>query len=156
MMEVLLQLVIEVAVTPLKVTVLEPCEEPKLVPVIVTEEPTAPKVGLRLVIVGVASTVKAEPAVATPLTATTMLPRSRARRDDRCDGSAAPACDRGCRDSVEGYRSTLRRAEVGAGDRDRGTNRARCGIELSNGWRCENREGRTGTGHSADRDDDVA
>ena len=65
-MEVLLQLVIEVAVTPLKVTVLEPCEEPKLVPVIVTEEPTAPDVGLRPVIVGVASTVNAEPALDTP------------------------------------------------------------------------------------------
>jgi len=50
---VLLQLV-GVAVTPAKVTVLVPCEVPKFVPVIVTEVPTGPVVGARLVIVGVA------------------------------------------------------------------------------------------------------
>ena len=38
--------------TPLKVTVLVPCEVPKFVPVIVTEVPTGPDVGLRLVMVG--------------------------------------------------------------------------------------------------------
>src|SRR5262245_66671367 len=46
------------AVVPLKVTVLVPCVAPKLVPVIVTDAPTAPLVGLRVVIVGVSSTVK--------------------------------------------------------------------------------------------------
>ena len=52
-MLVALQLVIVVAVVPLNVTVLVPCVEPKFVPVIVTDVPTAPDVGLRLVIVGV-------------------------------------------------------------------------------------------------------
>lgn len=51
--DVLLQLVIEVVVVPLKVTVLVPCVVPKFVPVMVTEEPTAPEVGERLVIVDV-------------------------------------------------------------------------------------------------------
>jgi hypothetical protein len=37
----------------LNVTVLVPCVEPKFVPVMVTEEPTAPEVGDRLLIVGV-------------------------------------------------------------------------------------------------------
>ena len=41
--DVALQLVIEVAATPLKVTVLDPCVAPKLLPVIVTEEPTDPE-----------------------------------------------------------------------------------------------------------------
>ena len=45
-----------------------------MAPVIVTEEPTAPDVGLRPVIVGVASTVNAEPALDTPLTVMTTLP----------------------------------------------------------------------------------
>jgi hypothetical protein len=48
------QLVIVVAVVPLKVKVLEPCVEPKFVPVMVTEAPTAPVVGDKLVIVGAA------------------------------------------------------------------------------------------------------
>src|SRR5712692_37032 len=51
-MDVALQLVIEVAVVPLKVTVLVPCVAPKLKPVIVTEVPTGPEVGERLVIAG--------------------------------------------------------------------------------------------------------
>jgi hypothetical protein len=51
--DVLLQLVIDVAAVPLNVTVLVPCVEPKFVPVMVTEEPTAPEVGDKLVIVGV-------------------------------------------------------------------------------------------------------
>ncbi len=42
-----------VALVPLKVTVLVPCVAPKLVPVIVTDTPTAPLVWLRLVMVGV-------------------------------------------------------------------------------------------------------
>jgi hypothetical protein len=47
---------------------------PKLVPVIVTEAPTGPEVGERLVIEGVGVTVKAEPLLATPATVTTTLP----------------------------------------------------------------------------------
>src|SRR5207302_663327 len=43
----------------LKVTVLEPCVAPKLVPVMVIDTPTAPEVWLKLVIVG--GTVKATP-----------------------------------------------------------------------------------------------
>jgi hypothetical protein len=43
---------VAVAVVPLNLTVLVPCVDPKLVPVIVTVAPTAPVVGDRLVIVG--------------------------------------------------------------------------------------------------------
>src|SRR5205807_10031308 len=42
-----------VPTVPLKVTVLEPWLAPKLVPVIVTEVPIPPDVGLRLVMLGV-------------------------------------------------------------------------------------------------------
>ena len=52
-MLVALQLV-GTAVVPLKVTVLVPWEEPKFVPVIVTDDPTIPAVGERLVMVGAA------------------------------------------------------------------------------------------------------
>ena len=51
-----------VATIPLNVTVLVPCVAPKFVPVIVTEVPTVPEFGLRLVIFGfVAVTVKLTP-----------------------------------------------------------------------------------------------
>lgn len=50
-MLVALQLV-GVAATPLKVTVLVPCDAPKLAPVIVTEVPAGPDKGLRPVIRG--------------------------------------------------------------------------------------------------------
>lgn len=49
---VALQLEKTVAGVPLKVTLLEPCVEPKLVPVMVIETPTALEVWLRLLIVG--------------------------------------------------------------------------------------------------------
>lgn len=73
-MEVSLQLVMEVAVVPLKVTVLEPCVAPKFVPVIVTDAPTAPVSVERPLIVGVGRTVNGVPALAIPLTVTTTLP----------------------------------------------------------------------------------
>jgi hypothetical protein len=70
-----LQLVIEVAGVPPKVTVLLPCDEPKLVPVIVTAEPTAPEVGFRLLMVGdELLTVHETPLLAVPLTVTITLP----------------------------------------------------------------------------------
>ena len=50
-MLVALQLV-GVAPVPLNVTVLLPCVEPKFVPVIVTEVPTGPEVGDKLVMLG--------------------------------------------------------------------------------------------------------
>jgi len=59
---------------PLKVTVLDPCEDPKVVPVIVTDVPTGPDVGDKLEIDGVPVTVKLAPLLATPLTVTTTLP----------------------------------------------------------------------------------
>ena len=71
--DVALQLVIEVAVVPWKVTVLVLCVPPKLEPLIVTELPTGPEVGERLVIEGEV-TVKAEPLLATPATVTTTFP----------------------------------------------------------------------------------
>ena len=49
--EVALQLA-GVADIPLNVTVLAPCKVPKLVPAIVTDVPTGPVAGFRLVIVG--------------------------------------------------------------------------------------------------------
>ena len=70
-MLVALQLV-GVAAVPLNVTELVPCVPPKLVPVIVTEEPTGPEVGFKLVMVGV--TVKRAELLATPPTVTTTLP----------------------------------------------------------------------------------
>jgi hypothetical protein len=70
--DVLLQLVIEVATIPLNVTV--PCVVPKFVPVIVTGVPVLPEVVDRLVIVGVARTVNDAPLLATPLAVTTALP----------------------------------------------------------------------------------
>ena len=72
-MLVALQLVGAAAV-PLKVTELVPCEAPKFVPVIVTEVPTGPDVGLRLVILGETSTVKGTPLLTSPLTVTTTFP----------------------------------------------------------------------------------
>jgi hypothetical protein len=57
---------------PLKVTTLDPWDGPKLVPVIVTVEFTAPEAGDRLVIAGV--TVKDTPLLPLPPTVTTTLP----------------------------------------------------------------------------------
>ena len=53
--DVVPQLVIVVAVVPLNFTVLVPCGVPKFVPVIVTEAPTAPELGDRLVMLGAAN-----------------------------------------------------------------------------------------------------
>jgi hypothetical protein len=72
-MLVLLQLA-GVAGVPLKVTALVPCDAPKFVPVIVSEVPTGPNVGFKLVIVGVGMTVKDTPLLASPLTVTTTFP----------------------------------------------------------------------------------
>ncbi len=63
---VALQLV-AVAAIPLNATVLEACVDPKLVPVIVIEAPTAPEVGDKLVMLGVTRTVKLDPPLFTPL-----------------------------------------------------------------------------------------
>jgi hypothetical protein len=60
------------ASVPLKVTVLVPCVEPKLVPVMVIDVPTAPELGLRLVMLGV--TVKLTALLAKAPTVTTTLP----------------------------------------------------------------------------------
>src|SRR5579864_4924046 len=73
-MLVALQLV-GVAAVPLNLTVLAPCVEPKFAPVIVTEVPTAPELGERLVMLGVELlTVKLTPLLATPPTVTTTFP----------------------------------------------------------------------------------
>jgi hypothetical protein len=65
---------VAVAVVVLNLSVLVPCVEPKFVPVIVTTAPTAPDVGDRLVILGVARTVKFWPLLFTPLAKTTTFP----------------------------------------------------------------------------------
>ena len=67
------QLVV-VANVPLNVTVLVPLVAPKFVPVIVTEVPTAPLVGARLVSVGVTVTVNVSALLASPPTVTTTFP----------------------------------------------------------------------------------
>ena len=69
--EVALQLV-GVAEVPLKVTVDVPCAAPKLVPVIVTVDPSGPLSGLKLPMAG--GTVKVTPLLATSPTVTTTLP----------------------------------------------------------------------------------
>jgi hypothetical protein len=73
-MLVALQLV-GVATVPLNVTVLVPCVDPKFVPVIVTDVPTGPELGLRLVTLGAdAVTVKPTPLLACPPTVTSTFP----------------------------------------------------------------------------------
>jgi len=73
-MLVALQLVAVPALVPLKVTVLVPWLAPKFVPVIVTDVPTGPDVGDKLVMLGGTVTVKLTPALARPPTVTTTLP----------------------------------------------------------------------------------
>src|SRR5947209_10353072 len=65
--DVALQLV-GVAAVPLNLTVLVPWVAPKLVPVMVTDAPPAPEVGARLVMLGLASTVRLTPLFLTPPT----------------------------------------------------------------------------------------
>src|SRR5271165_3947366 len=73
-MLVALQLV-AVAVVPLNLTVLVPCVAPKFAPVIVTDAPTNPDVGFKLVMLGPAAVnVKFTPLLATPPTVTTTFP----------------------------------------------------------------------------------
>src|SRR5215472_6292203 len=67
------QLVTDAAV-PLMLTVLLPCVAPKFVPVSVTAVPTGPLAGATVVRVGVGTTVKLTPLLATALTVTTTLP----------------------------------------------------------------------------------
>jgi exopolysaccharide biosynthesis predicted pyruvyltransferase EpsI len=69
-----IQLVIDVAVVPLKITAPVPCVAPKRTPVIVTGAPTAPEVGDRLVMLGAPTTVKNLVLLATPPTVTTTVP----------------------------------------------------------------------------------
>ena len=61
--DVALQLV-GVALVPLNVTVLVPCVDPKFVPVIVTEVPTGPEVGDKLLMLGGVVTVNEAPLLA--------------------------------------------------------------------------------------------
>jgi hypothetical protein len=69
-----LQLLIVVAVTPLNVTDPVPWVEPKFDPVIVTEAPTAPELGDTPVMLGAGTTVNKSPLLFTPLAFTTTLP----------------------------------------------------------------------------------
>jgi hypothetical protein len=63
-----------VAVVPLNFTVLVPWVVPKFDPATVTEALTAPDVGVRLVMLGAATTVKLLPLLSTPLACTTTFP----------------------------------------------------------------------------------
>jgi hypothetical protein len=61
---------VAVAATPLNVTALVPCVAPKFAPLIVTDVPTAPDVGFRLVMLGTAAvllTFTATPALVAEL-----------------------------------------------------------------------------------------
>jgi hypothetical protein len=73
-MDVEVQVTMVVAAAPLKVTVLLPWLAPKFVPAIVTEDPTAPLFGVRLVIVGDGFTVNATPLLNPAAVLTTTLP----------------------------------------------------------------------------------
>jgi hypothetical protein len=59
---------------PPKVTVPMPCDDPKFVPVIVTDVPTGPDVVDKLVIFGAGTSVNASLLLGTPLTVTTTFP----------------------------------------------------------------------------------
>jgi hypothetical protein len=72
-MLVALQLV-GVAAVPLKMTVLLPWVAPKLVPAMVTAAFTDAAFGVKLVMLGVGTTVKFTPLLVAPLTVTTRLP----------------------------------------------------------------------------------
>ena len=63
-----------VAVVPLNLTVLVPLVAPKFAPAIVTEVPTGPPFGDRLVRLGASVTVYGNPLLANPPTVTTTLP----------------------------------------------------------------------------------
>src|SRR5438132_7349915 len=71
--EVALQLA-GVATVPLNVTALVPWVEPKLPPAMVTDAPTAPELGDKLLMLRTASTVNDTPALSTPLTVNTTMP----------------------------------------------------------------------------------
>ena len=73
-MLVALQLVVFGAGVPLNVTVLVPCDPPKFDPAMVTEVPTGPEFGVRLVMVGGWVTVKRTPLLETPPTNTKTFP----------------------------------------------------------------------------------
>src|SRR5579859_5226682 len=62
------------AVVPLKVTVLVPCVAPKFAPDTVTEVPTGPEPGLKLVMFGGGVTVNSIPLLGTPPTFTSTFP----------------------------------------------------------------------------------
>src|SRR6266852_385684 len=68
------QLVAVPAGVPLKLTVLEPCGDPKFAPEMVTEVPTGPKFVLRLVMLGGGVTAKVTPLLGTPPTYTSTFP----------------------------------------------------------------------------------
>jgi hypothetical protein len=66
--------VVGVAIAPLNITVLVPFDAPKFAPLIVTDVPTGPDVGLSAVIAGGTVTVKTTPLLARPPTVTTTGP----------------------------------------------------------------------------------
>lgn len=66
--------VVGVADVPLNVRALVPCVEPKFAPAMVTEVPTDPEVGERLLMLGGAITVKSTLLLGRPLTVTTTFP----------------------------------------------------------------------------------
>jgi len=88
-----LQGVVEPALTPLNVTVLLPCDGPKLLPAMVTMEPTAAKAGFTLATTGGGLTVKFTGLLANPrmVTATGPLVAPPGRRPETLDRSEVAA-----------------------------------------------------------------
>lgn len=63
-----------VAVVPLNFTPPLPCDDPKLEPAMTIDDPTAPVLGVRLLMLGAGVTVNVTPLLAVPLTVTTTFP----------------------------------------------------------------------------------
>ncbi len=128
-MLVALQLV-AVAAMPPNLTVLVPCVVPKFVPASVTQIPTIPEVGFRLVMLGVAVTVNDTLLLGTPETLTTTFPLvapggtntacCRSVKCDRADGlpgawilSGAEISPRNCHCSSHGTGCRRQAGNVG-------------------------------------------
>lgn len=102
-----LQLVME-AVVPLNLTVLEPCEFPKLEPAIVTDAPTAPDVGVKLDMEGDAawtSAARAKDKIAITTTKTDLHPRIIFGLQDtyQINGRSFQTASRACSERFQGF-----------------------------------------------------
>ena len=128
--------VVAVAAVPLNLTVLVPCVAPKFAPVIVTDAPTNPDVGFKLVMLGAGTvTVKAAAVAGHSANRHHHVPCRRSRWHRHYDARGTPS-RRSCRRPVElDCAGPLRGAKVRARDRHRRTDQARCRIQARNARR---------------------